>query len=80
MKLGVCERGVSFLIDFAHHIPVRYVNRGAVTIADCIVLTVTWMRTFRQWNEARRLKTSTPLAECLLRDGMPSTSITMTAH
>ena len=38
-------------------------------LADIIVIVVTLIKTFRQWNRARNLKVSTPLTTCLLRDG-----------
>ena len=37
--------------------------------ADLIVLALTWTKTFRNWNEARRLNIELSITTCLLRDG-----------
>ena len=37
--------------------------------ADLIVLVLTWIKTFRQWREGRKLNVPFPISACLLRDG-----------
>ncbi|EKM49124.1 uncharacterized protein PHACADRAFT_201992 [Phanerochaete carnosa HHB-10118-sp] len=46
-----------------------YTTRGSLILADAIVLILTWIRTFRHWWNARRLKIKASLTTCLLRDG-----------
>ena len=48
---------------------VTYVTRGSMVAADLIVLVLTWIKTFRNWNEARRLNVELSVSTCLLRDG-----------
>ena len=48
---------------------VLYVTRGSLVTADLIVLVLTWAKTFRNWNEARRLNLYLSITTCLLRDG-----------
>ena len=48
---------------------VAYVARGSLVAADLIVLVLTWTKTFRNWNEARRLNLDLSVSTCLLRDG-----------
>ncbi|EKM50292.1 uncharacterized protein PHACADRAFT_201131 [Phanerochaete carnosa HHB-10118-sp] len=46
-----------------------YTTRGSLILADAIVLILTWIKTFRHWRNARRLKMKASLTTCLLRDG-----------
>lgn len=46
-----------------------YLTRSCTLAADVIVLITTWLRTFRDWKEARRLKVALPLSTMLFRDG-----------
>ncbi|EKM48477.1 uncharacterized protein PHACADRAFT_202765 [Phanerochaete carnosa HHB-10118-sp] len=46
-----------------------YTTRSSLIIADAIVLVLTWIKTFRHWRNARRLKMRASLTICLLRDG-----------
>ena len=46
-----------------------YVTRSCVIAGDTIVLVLTWQKTFREWNEARRLHMQLSVTTCLLRDG-----------
>ena len=46
-----------------------YVARGSLVAADSTVLVLTWTKTFRNWNEARRLNLDLSVSTCLLRDG-----------
>ncbi|EKM57661.1 uncharacterized protein PHACADRAFT_206542 [Phanerochaete carnosa HHB-10118-sp] len=48
---------------------VVYTTRGSLILADAIVLTLTWIRTFRHWRNARRVNVGVSLTTCLLRDG-----------
>lgn len=48
---------------------VALVTRIPVITADALVLLSTWLKTFRQIREARRLRMRVSIAECLLRDG-----------
>ena len=48
---------------------VVYVTRGSLVVADSIVLVLTWIKTFNNWNEARRLNLNLSISTCLLRDG-----------
>jgi hypothetical protein len=47
---------------------VDYVTRGSVILADIIVVVITWVKTYRQWQEGQRLKMSVSLPILLLRD------------
>lgn len=44
-------------------------HRGSLIVADIIVLVATWMKTFRQWLDARRLNMPLSVSTCLLGDG-----------
>ena len=44
-------------------------TRGSTVTADLVVLVLTWIKTFRNWSEARRLGIELTVSECLLRDG-----------
>ncbi|EKM50314.1 uncharacterized protein PHACADRAFT_201154 [Phanerochaete carnosa HHB-10118-sp] len=46
-----------------------YTTRSSLILADAIVLVLTWIKTFRHWRNARRLKMKASLTTCLLRDG-----------
>ncbi|EKM50263.1 uncharacterized protein PHACADRAFT_201106 [Phanerochaete carnosa HHB-10118-sp] len=46
-----------------------YVTRGAVILADTIVLVLTWIKTFRSWKNARSLDIKVSITTCILRDG-----------
>ncbi|GJE90431.1 hypothetical protein PsYK624_065640 [Phanerochaete sordida] len=46
-----------------------YITRSSLLAGDTVVLAVTWLRTFNQWREARRLNVSLSVSTCLLRDG-----------
>ncbi|EKM57647.1 uncharacterized protein PHACADRAFT_206531 [Phanerochaete carnosa HHB-10118-sp] len=46
-----------------------YITRGSLILADVIVLTLTWIKTFGFWRQARRANVGTSLTTCLLRDG-----------
>lgn len=48
---------------------VVYSTDGANTLASVIVLVLTWIKTFRQWNEARKMNLMLSISACLLRDG-----------
>ncbi|EKM48425.1 uncharacterized protein PHACADRAFT_202831 [Phanerochaete carnosa HHB-10118-sp] len=48
---------------------VMYTTRSSLILADAIVLVLTWIKTFRHWRNARRLKMKASLTTCLLRDG-----------
>lgn len=58
---------------------VSLISRGAVIIADIIVLTVTLAKTLGTFREARRLSFQVPLVEILVRDGQ-LTIILMTQY
>lgn len=49
-----------------------FVTRGCVVFADVLVLIVTWVKTFKQWKEARQLNMSLSVTRLLLRDGTSS--------
>ena len=44
-------------------------TRGSLVAADSIVLALTWIKTFNNWNEARKLDLQLSVTTCLLRDG-----------
>lgn len=46
-----------------------YVTQGVLLLQDILVLCLTWMKTYRKWTDARRVKVSVSVLECLLRDG-----------
>lgn len=46
-----------------------FTTRGAAVLSDALVLILTWMKTYRQWNHARKAKLKLSLSTCLLRDG-----------
>ena len=48
---------------------VTYVARSSLVTADTIVLALTWIKTFKNWNEARRLNLELSVSTCILRDG-----------
>ncbi|EKM57583.1 uncharacterized protein PHACADRAFT_206478 [Phanerochaete carnosa HHB-10118-sp] len=45
------------------------VTRVPLIAADLLVLVLTWMKTYRQYKEARSLNIKSPLATCLIHDG-----------
>ena len=61
--------GLSLLQTIHTDLPVIYVTRGSLVTADSIVLVLTWIRTFTNWNDARRLNLNLSISTCLLRDG-----------
>lgn len=48
---------------------VVYTTRAAMMLADILVVVITWIKTFKEWNTARQLKLSLSVTTCLLRDG-----------
>ena len=48
------------------------ITRSSFIIVDTIVLFVTWIKTFNQWSELRRLNLGTSISSLLLRDGKHS--------
>ncbi|EKM50244.1 uncharacterized protein PHACADRAFT_201084 [Phanerochaete carnosa HHB-10118-sp] len=46
-----------------------YTTRASLILADIIMIVLTWIKTFGQWRETRRLNMKVPLTRCLLRDG-----------
>lgn len=64
----------SFSVFTCMHLTERLVTmstRGALVLADAIVLVVTWVKTFGHWREAQRLNLRVSISTCLLRDGNP---------
>ena len=48
---------------------VVYATRGSLVAADSIVLVLTWIKTFNNWNRSRKLNLRLSVSTCLLRDG-----------
>lgn len=48
---------------------VLFITRGCVFAGDLLTLVLTWIKTFRQWREARTLNMRLSISTCLLRDG-----------
>ncbi|EKM57578.1 uncharacterized protein PHACADRAFT_206475 [Phanerochaete carnosa HHB-10118-sp] len=48
---------------------VLFVTRIPLIVADLLVLVLTWMKTYRQYREARALNIKSPLTTCLIHDG-----------
>ncbi|GJE88910.1 hypothetical protein PsYK624_049980 [Phanerochaete sordida] len=46
-----------------------FVTRSFLIASDVIVLVITWLKTYRQWREARRIHLHLSMSSCLLRDG-----------
>ncbi|EKM57575.1 uncharacterized protein PHACADRAFT_192722 [Phanerochaete carnosa HHB-10118-sp] len=44
-------------------------TRIPLIVADVLILILTWMKTHRQYREAKLLNIKSPLATCLIRDG-----------
>ncbi|EKM48120.1 uncharacterized protein PHACADRAFT_203221 [Phanerochaete carnosa HHB-10118-sp] len=63
------ESQISAQSDSMRMFHVLYTTRGSLILADAIVLVLTWIKTFRHWRNARRLKMRASLTTCLLRDG-----------
>jgi hypothetical protein len=48
---------------------VAYLTCAAAIGSEVIVLILTWIKTYGQWRESRRLKMPVSLSTLLLRDG-----------
>ena len=48
---------------------VLFFTRGSQILAGSLVLMFTWIKTFRQWFDGRKLNVQLPISRCLLRDG-----------
>lgn len=46
-----------------------FCTRIPLIVADALVLLLTWVKTYRQYREAKSLKIESPLATCLVQDG-----------
>ena len=55
--------------SYVDNLAVSLATRVPVIVADALVLVLTWMKTYQQVRDARRLNISLSVTTCLVRDG-----------
>ena len=57
-----------------------FVTRGTLILQDLLVLLLTWVKTFRVWQGAKKTKVHVAISTCLLRDGERSALLLDDTH